>query len=162
MKTYSRFFLQFVKGLVGQWLDTDAYLFHTKLIRVTDTIREKNTMKAMTQLSLITEGFGGGTKLGESLEQFNQAYAKHALNSRTVVIIMSDGYDTGSPEKLAQQLKKLKQKCYKIIWLNPMLGREGFEPVTNSMQQALPYIDVFAPAHNLRSLMELEDTLVKA
>ncbi|MBL4667173.1 MAG: VWA domain-containing protein [Sneathiella sp.] len=77
MKHYSRFFLQFVKGLVCRWMEADAYLFHTKLIRVTDVVRDKNSTKAMTRLSVMAEGFGGGTKLGESLAQFNTQFAKN-------------------------------------------------------------------------------------
>ena len=102
MKPYSRFFLQFVKGLVAQWHDADAYLFHTRLVRVTDALRERDPLAAMTRLSLMAEGFGGGTRLGECLEVFNDRYAKRALNSRSVFLILSDGYDTGPPEMLAR------------------------------------------------------------
>ena len=162
MDSYSLFFTRFAYALSGGFKNAEAFLFHTKLAHISQALKEANPVKMMEKMSLISQGWSGGTKIGEALANFNTNYAAKYAGPRSIALIMSDGYDTGSPEKLAQQLKKLKQKCYKIIWLNPMLGREGFEPVTKSMQQALPYIDVFAPAHNLRSLMELEDTLVKA
>lgn len=161
MKLYSRFFLQFVKGLVCEWIDADAYLFHTRLIRVTDALKEKDSAKAMTRLALMAEGFGGGTKLGESLKNFNDRYARRALNSRTVFMILSDGYDTGTPEMLGAELKRLKKRVRRIVWLNPMLGWRDYEPITQAMSQALPLIDHFAAANTLDSLSAIETDLAR-
>jgi uncharacterized protein with von Willebrand factor type A (vWA) domain len=161
MKMYSQFFLQFVKGLVCKWIDTDAYLFHTRLVRVTDAVRDKNSVKAMTKLSLMTDGYGGGTKLAKSLGQFNSAYAKFALTSRTVVIIISDGYDTGSPEDIAHELARLKRRAPRLVWLNPMLGWRDYEPITAAMAAAMPHIDHFAPANSLASLAAIEPELAR-
>jgi uncharacterized protein len=156
MQQYSRFFLQFVKGLVGTWAEADAFVFHTRLVRITDTLRERDPIRAMTKLALMAQGFGGGTRIGESLRVFNERYAKAALNSRSVVIILSDGYDTGSPELLAEQLKRLKRKARRIVWLNPLLGWRDYEPVAQAMSAALPHIDCFAAAHSLDALAALE------
>ena len=161
MKLYSRFFLQFVKGLVSEWIDTDAYLFHTKLVRVTDTLREKDAMKAMSRLALMAEGFGGGTRLGESLKIFNDSYAKRALNSRTVLMILSDGYDTGAPDVMAGELKRLKKRVRRIVWLNPVLGWRDYEPITRAMALALPFIDHFCAANTLESLAEIENDIAR-
>ncbi|SMF64425.1 Uncharacterized conserved protein, contains von Willebrand factor type A (vWA) domain [Tistlia consotensis] len=159
MQHYSRFFLQFVKGLVGRWAESDAYLLHTRLVRVTDALRERDSLKAMTQLALLAEGFGGGTRLGEGLAAFNAHYAKRALNARSVVLILSDGYDTGSPEALAAALGRLKKRAPRLIWLNPLLGWRDYRPVTAAMQAALPYIDHFAAANTLDALAALEPEL---
>jgi uncharacterized protein with von Willebrand factor type A (vWA) domain len=159
MKPYSRFFLQFMKGLVSAWRESDAYLFHTKLARVTDAIRERDPLIAMMRLSLMAEGFGGGTRLGDSLKVFNDRYAKRALNSRSVFFVVSDGYDTGAPEGLSRELYRLKKRVRRLVWLNPLLGWRNYEPVTRAMAAALPFIDHFAAAHTLEALASIEGDL---
>lgn len=161
MQHYSRFFLQFVKGLVCRWTQTDAYLFHTKLVRITDAIRDRNSLRAMTRLSLMADGFGGGTRLGDCLEVFNRQYAKKTLNSRSIVMIFSDGYEVGTPENLCLQLRKIKKRAKKLVWLNPLLGWKNYEPVTAAMQAALPFIDHFAVANTLQSLAAIEPDLAR-
>jgi uncharacterized protein with von Willebrand factor type A (vWA) domain len=161
MKLYSRFFLQFVKGLVSEWIDTDAYLFHTRLVRVSDALREKDSIKAMARLALMAEGFGGGTRLGGSLKTFNDRHAKRALNSRTVIIILSDGYDTGAPDLMAGELKRLKKRVRRIVWLNPVLGWRDYEPITQAMALALPMIDHFCAANTLESLAAIENDIAR-
>lgn len=156
MKAYSRYFLSFVHGLVGQWLEADAFLFHTRLVRVTDMLRERNPSRAMGRLSLVTEGFGGGTRIAASLEHFNRRYAKETLNSRSVVIVMSDGYDTDPTAALTAELKCLKGRARRLVWLNPLLGWRNYAPVARAMAAALEYIDCFATAHSLASLAALE------
>jgi len=159
MQHYSRFFLQFAKGLICTWMHADAYLFHTRLIRVTDVVRDKNSARAMTRLALMAEGFGGGTRLGASLAAFNRHYARKTVNSRTVAIIVSDGYDTGTPEALAAELARMKKRVRRLVWLNPLLGWKHYQPVTAAMQAARPHIDHFAAANTLESLERLEPHL---
>ncbi len=161
MKHYSRFFLQFVKGLVCSWLHSEAFVFHTRLIRVTDAVRDRNSARAMTRLALMAEGFGGGTRLGESLASFNRSYARRLANSRTVAIVLSDGYDTGTPEQLERELATLKKHVRRLIWLNPLLGWQNYAPVTAAMQAARPHIDHFAAANTLESLAAIEPQLAK-
>ena len=98
MSVYSRYFLNFVRGLIGRWLHADAFLFHTRLVHIADALRERDRNVAMARLSLMADGFGGGTRIATSLKTFNDRYATETLNSRSVVIVMSDGYDTDSPE----------------------------------------------------------------
>ena len=161
MQHYSRFFLQFVKGLVCQWTQSDAYLFHTRLVRITDVMRDSNSLRAMTRLSLMADGFGGGTKLGDCLETFNRQYAKKALNSRSIVMIFSDGYEVGTPEHLCEQLAKIKKRARRLVWLNPLLGWKNYQPVTAAMKMAQPLIDHFAVANTLESLAAIEPDLMK-
>jgi len=161
MKLYSRFFLQFVKGLVCEWIHADAFLVHTRLIRVTDALAEQDAVKAMTRLALMADGFGGGTKLGESLRAFNDQYARRATDSRTVAIVLSDGYDTGSAGLLRDELARLKRHVRRLVWLNPVLGWENYEPITRAMKLALPLIDHFAAANTLEALAAIEDDLAR-
>ena len=159
MKVYSQIFLTFVKGLVGLDQSADVYLFHTRLMRVTEYLKENDTLNAVNRISLLTEGFSGGTKIGKSLKEFNNIYSKNNVNGRTVVIIISDGYDTGNPKIVSQELEKLKKRNCKIIWLNPLLGWENYEPVASSMKEASPYLDLFAPRSTIEDLENLEKEL---
>ena len=159
MKVYSQIFLTFVKGLVGVDQSADVYLFHTRLMRVTEYLKDNDTLNAVNRISLLTEGFSGGTKIGKSLKEFNNVYSKNQVNGRTVVIIISDGYDTGSPKIVSQELEKLKKRNCKIIWLNPLLGWENYEPVAASMKEASLYLDLFAPCSTIEDLENLEKEL---
>ena len=161
MKVYSQIFLTFVKGLVGVDQSADVYLFHTRLMRVTEYLKENDTLKAVNRISLLTEGFSGGTKIGKSLREFNNVYSKNQVNGRTVVIIISDGYDTGSPKIVSQELEKLKKRNCKIIWLNPLKGWKDYAPVTASMAASLPYLDLFSAANTLNDLAALDEELEK-
>ena len=147
MEQYSRFFLQFVKGLVGAWVESDAYLFHTRLVRVTEAMRDHDPVRAMSRLALLAQGFGGGTRIAGSLAAFNDRYAKAALDSRSVVMILSDGYDTGDASAMAREMRRLRRRARRLVWLNPLLGWRGYEPVARAMAAALPFVDSFAPAH---------------
>ena len=161
MKLYSRYFLLFVRGLLCRWLRADAYLFHTRLARVTEVLRDQDPLKALGRLSLMTQGFGGGTRIARSIGVFNARYAREALDSRSVVVVMSDGYDTDRPEALAAELRRLKQRARRLVWLNPLLGWKDYQPVARGMAAALPFIDHFAAANTLESLAALEDDLTR-
>jgi uncharacterized protein len=110
---------------------------------------------------LMAAGVGGGTKIGECLAAFNRIHARRIIHSRTCVMILSDGYDTGPPELLSSAMRELRRRCKRIVWLNPLTGRAGFEPSARGMQAALPYLDLFAPAHSLESLAALEPYLAR-
>lgn len=159
MNLYSRFFIRFVRGIVDNFDDADAFVFHTRLVHLSQALREKNIEKAMERMAVMSEGWGGGTRIGSCLETFNRNYAQSVLDPRSIVVIMSDGYDTDNPELLEEQMKKLRSRAKRILWLNPLLGWKDYEPVAQGMSAALPYVDLFAPAHNLESLMALEPHL---
>jgi len=161
MQSYSRLFLAFLRGLMGQWLKTDAYLFHTRLVRITDALRDSDHGRAMERLTLMAEGFGGGTRIGHCLQVFNDQYAKQAINSRSVMIVMSDGYDTDAPDAVALQLARLKKRARRLIWLNPLAGWDNYEPVARGMAEALPHIDLFRAANTVADLAALEPELAR-
>ena len=94
----------------------------------------------------------GGTCIAESIDKFNQHFAKKTLTSKTIVLIISDGFDTNEPDYLARELEKLKRRCWKILWLNPMLGREGYDPDKKSMRAAMPFLARHDSANNLDAL----------
>ena len=160
MSLYSYVFLRFARGIVNVFRDADAFAFHTRLVHITDALRQSNLTKIKKKLALISEGWSGGTRIGECIQNFSSNYGQR-LNSRSIVLIVSDGLETGEPALLGQEIKKLKRKCRKLIWLNPLLGRPGYEPRTGGMLAALPHIDLFAPVHNFESLCALETALIK-
>ena len=161
MNVYSYFFLRFARGIVDTFKATEAFAFHTRLIHLTDTLKERDGHRLKEKLAWISAGWGGGTRIGECLQTFNRDYARRLVSSGTFVFIMSDGYDTGEPELLAEQVREIKRRARRVIWLNPLLGREDYVPSAEGIQAVLPYLDLFAPAHSLASLMQIEDMLVK-
>jgi uncharacterized protein with von Willebrand factor type A (vWA) domain len=161
MALYTPFFVRFLHGVVDAFRECEAFLFHTRLVHVSASLRDRDVARAVDRLSLMAQGIGGGTRIGESLAVFNRWHAKRVINSRTAVIIVSDGYDTGDPERLAAEMRELHRRCRRIIWLNPLIGWKDYAPEARGMQAALPYIDLFAPGHNLESLAALEPYLAR-
>ncbi len=159
MSLYTAFFVRFLHGVVDAFREAEAFVFHTRLAHISATLRDRNVERAVDRLSLMAQGIGGGTRIGESLATFNQWHAKRVINSRTAVIIVSDGYDTGPPEALAAEMRRLRRRAKRIIWLNPLIGWKDYAPEARAMQAALPFVDLFAPAHNLESLAALEPHL---
>ena len=157
MKVYSRYFLSFVRGLVGQWLQAKGLSCSIRASFASPR-RCANAIRAARsgRLSLMTEGFHGGTRGAVSLRQFKQRYATETLKSRRVVLVMSDGYDTDPTEALSVELERLKRRARRLVWLNPLLGWRDYAPVARAMAAALDYIDCFATAHSLASLAALE------
>jgi len=155
MNLYSTFFIRFIRGIIESFAQSDAFVFHTRLVHLSSALREKDIERAVERMAVMSAGWGGGTRIGESLKTFNRHHAKSTINSRTVVMIVSDGYDTGPPEVLAAQVKKLRGRAKRLVWLNPMIGWKGYQPVAQGMTAALPHVDLFAPAHNLESLAKL-------
>jgi len=161
MNLYTAFFVRFLHGVVDAFREAEAFVFHTRLAHVSPSLRDRDVTRAVEKLSLMAQGIGGGTRIGESLATFNRWHARRVINSRTAVMIVSDGYDTGEPKQLGQEMRRLRRRCKRIIWLNPLIGWRDYSPQARGMQAALPYVDLFAPAHNLASLAALEPYLVR-
>ncbi len=161
MSLYTVFFVRFLHGVVDAFREAEAFVFHTRLAHVSPSLRDRDVTRAVEKLSLMAQGIGGGTRIGDSLAAFNRWHARRVINSRTAVMIVSDGYDTGEPGKLAEEMRRLRRRSKKIIWLNPLIGWRDYSPQARGMQAALPYVDLFAPAHNLQSLAALEPYLAK-
>ncbi len=156
MNAYSLFLVRFAYALQKHFKRVDTFLFSTQLSEITGAFRGRQSRAAFESLGEKAAGWSGGTKIGESLREFNRLHARRLLTRDTLFIILSDGWDTGEPEMLAAELAAIRRRVRKLIWLNPLLGMEEYEPVTRGMNAALPHIDVFAPGHNLESLLALE------
>jgi uncharacterized protein len=156
MNPYSLFLLKFAYALRQCAREVSAFIFSTRLTDISAVLNAKSWSDATEKLSEMTIGWNGGTKIGGSLRLFNERFGARLLSKNSAIIVLSDGWDTEAPAALANELRKIKNRSKQLIWLNPLLGLPGYEPVTRGMSAALPYIDVFAPAHNLESLLQLE------
>ncbi len=161
MSLYTAFFVRFLHGVVDAFREAEAFVFHTRLAHVSPSLRDRDVTRAVDKLALMAQGIGGGTRIGECLATFNRWHARRVINSRTAVMIVSDGYDTGTPEQLGEEMRRLRRRCRRIVWLNPLIGWRDYSPQARGMQAALPYVDLFAPAHNLASLAALEPYLAR-
>jgi len=159
MDCYSRFLIQFMYGLQNELWGVETFIFSTSLSRISHLIRTRDIEGTLERLSSRVLGWSGGTNIGSSLYTFNREFASTLVTHRTVIVIISDGWDRGDTGLLEQEMRNLKRRCYKIIWLNPLLASENYEPLCKGMQAALPHLDLLLPAHNLHSLMALGRTL---
>ena len=161
MSMYTGVFLRFIHGVLDEFREAEAFLFHTRLAYVSDAMKEKDAGRALDRLSIMAQGAGGGTRIGESLQTFNRWHAARVLHSRSCVMIVSDGYETGDAALLGREMAALARRCRRIVWLNPMMAWEGYAPEAAGIKAALPYVDLYAPANTLKSLTELEPYLAK-
>jgi uncharacterized protein with von Willebrand factor type A (vWA) domain len=161
MDCYSRFLIQFMYGLQNELWGVETFVFSTSLSRITHLIRTKDIGSALEKISGSILGWSGGTNIGRSLHTFNRNFAPSMVTHRTVVVIISDGWDRGDVSLLEREMQDIKRRCKKIIWLNPLLASENYEPLCKGMQAALPYLDLFLSVHNVNSLVSLGRTLQK-
>jgi uncharacterized protein with von Willebrand factor type A (vWA) domain len=158
MDLYSRFLLQFLYALQNVFGRVETFTFSTRLTRVTEHLKGRPYRQVLRRLSEVRD-WSGGTRIGESLADFTREWGSRLLDRYTIVLILSDGWDTGDPDVLAGELLKIKRRAGRLIWLNPLLGNPAYQPLTRGMAAALPVLDHFAPAHNLQSLYELAGQL---
>lgn len=159
MEIYSRILLQFVYTITRGLKHSEAFVFGTRLTRITRQIRERNIDRGLSQAMAAIHDWGGGTRIGEALRRFNFNWARRVLTQGAVVLIISDGWDRGDVEILGREMSRLQRSCHRLVWLNPLLGSPGYEPLTRGIQTALPFIDDFLPVHNLNSLQRLGEVL---
>jgi uncharacterized protein with von Willebrand factor type A (vWA) domain len=161
MSMYTGVFLRFIHGVLDEFREAEAFLFHTRLAHVSDAMKERDAGRALDRLSIMAQGAGGGTRIGESLQTFNRWHAARVIHSRSCVMIVSDGYETGDAALLGREMAALGRRCRRIVWLNPMMGWQGYAAEARGIKAALPYIDFYAPANTLQSLTALEPYLAR-
>ena len=159
MERYTRMLLHFIHSVADNWDRVEAFLFATRLTRVTDRLSRRGIDDAVTGVARAVPDWAGGTRIGESLKTFNYRWSRRTLGWGSVVLVISDGWDRGDPEVLGRETARLQRSSYRLIWLNPLLGSETYEPLTRGMQAALPFVDDHLPVHNLASLQDLAEHL---
>jgi uncharacterized protein with von Willebrand factor type A (vWA) domain len=161
MEIYSRFLIQFLFGLQKSMYNMETFVFSTRLSRVTSVLRRREYENAIARISQSVDDWAGGTKIGDCLFTFNRKYAPSVLYGKTVVIIISDGWDCGEEETLRKEMARLRKYAHHIIWLNPLMSNPQYEPSCMGMKTALPFLDQFLPLYNLDSLTKLGRALEK-
>lgn len=160
MERHSRLLLRFVQALAGvSTVKTESFVFGTRLTRVTRLLKDRNRDRALSRIADSVVDWAGGTRIGESFRDFNQRWARRTLRSSGVVIVVSDGWDRGDPRLVATETARLRRNCHRLIWLNPLAGTPGYQPLAAGMKAAYPYIDDFLAAGTVASLERLGEIL---
>jgi uncharacterized protein with von Willebrand factor type A (vWA) domain len=160
MERHSRLLLRFVQALsASSEVRAESFVFGTRLTRVTRLLRDKDRDRALARVSDAVNDWAGGTRIGESFRSFNQQWARRSLRSSGVVIVVSDGWDRGDPNLVAAETARLRRNCHRLVWLNPLAGTPGYQPLAGGMRAAYPYIDDFLPAGTVASLERLGEIL---
>jgi uncharacterized protein with von Willebrand factor type A (vWA) domain len=152
MDVYTDFLVQFVYGLQQELRGVSTFVFSTRLYEVTPMLRARSFEEALRLVQQRVEAWSGGTQIGASIASFNRRFARERVHRNTVVIVLSDGWDRGDAARLGREMAALRRRARRVIWLNPLLGQEGYQPLTRGMAAALPHCDDFMPVHNLDSL----------
>jgi uncharacterized protein len=159
MEVYSTFLLQFIYALQNAFVRVESFVFSTRLTRVTDYFRSGDIYTALERIGREVPDWAGGTRIGDSLRTFNRQWALRVVDRHTIVLILSDGLDSGEAGVLGDEMEQIERRAARVIWLNPLLGNDGYRPVARTMRAALAHVTVFASAHNLESLQALGHSL---
>ena len=156
MERYTRMLLHFIHSLYGGLNgQVEAFLFATRLTRVTKQLQHRDIDQAVGDVAKAVPDWSGGTRIGAALREFNFTWARRTLGWGSIVLIVSDGWDRGEPALLGREMERLQRSCRRLIWLSPLAGGENYEPLTQGLRAASPYIDDLLPVHNLAALMDL-------
>jgi uncharacterized protein with von Willebrand factor type A (vWA) domain len=159
MEPYSRMLLHVLHTMQRGPTGNEAFVFSTRLTRVTTTLRGRHPDEALAVAGSSVLDWAGGTRIGSSIGEFNRSWASRVGSAGAIVLIVSDGWDRGPVEVIQAELERLQRSSYRLLWLNPLVGAEGYEPATQGMAAAIPYIDRFLSIRNLNSLVEFADAL---
>ena len=160
MERHARLLLRFIQALsASSAVKTESFVFGTRLTRVTRLLRDRDRDRALARVAESVNDWAGGTRIGESFRDFNLHWARRTLRTSGVVIVVSDGWDRGDPALVATETARLRRNCHRLVWLNPLAGTPGYEPLAGGMRAAYPYIDDFLPAGTVASLERLGEIL---
>jgi uncharacterized protein with von Willebrand factor type A (vWA) domain len=159
MERYSRFMLRFAHALRRTGAPVEVFVFGTRLTRITRQLAARSADAALRQVADRVVDWNGGTRIGESLRELNQRWVRRTVRSGALVLLVSDGWERGDPALLAREMATLQRSCHRLIWLDPLAGRAGFEPATVGLEAALPFVDDFVPCGSVASLEQLAERL---
>jgi uncharacterized protein with von Willebrand factor type A (vWA) domain len=161
MERYSRFMLRFAHALQRSGAPLEVFVFGTRLTRITRQLRIRSPDAALRRVAEKVVDWSGGTRIGESLRELNRRWVRRTIRSGAVVLLVSDGWERGDPALLAREMGTLRRSCHRLLWIDPLAARPGFEPTTMGLRAALPFVDELVPAASVASLEELATRLGK-
>jgi uncharacterized protein len=159
MEAYTRALLLFLHAAVGSGRGVEAFAFGTRLTRLTPDLAARDPEHALRAATARVVDWASGTRIGDSLKEFNDLWGRRALSRGAVVVIVSDGWERQDSALLAREMARLARAAYAIVWVNPLKGNPEYQPLAGGMLAALPFVDRFVSGHNLASLEELVDVL---
>jgi uncharacterized protein len=159
MSRYSRMLLLFMHAITNDRDRVHSFLFGTRLTNVTRQLRNRDIDLALARIGGLVQDWAGGTRIGACLKDFNRVWSRRVLGQGAVVILITDGLDRDAAEGLGDEIERLHKSCRRLIWLNPLLRYEGFEPKSSGIRAIMPHVDDFRPVHNLASLADLAKVL---
>ncbi len=159
MERYSRMLLHFMHAVTQRSERVETFVFGTRLTRITRSLERRSVDVSINEVGKTVNDWSGGTRIGSSFAAFNRTWAKRVLGRGAVVLVISDGWDQGEPDVLARAMERLQKTCHRLIWLNPLIGTQNFEPRTKGLLAALPFVDDFLPVQNLQHLAQLAQHL---
>ncbi|HTV70992.1 MAG TPA: VWA domain-containing protein [Rhizobiaceae bacterium] len=162
MSQYTRIFLHFLHALTEKRRRVHAFVFGTRLTNLTRQMRHRDPDEALAECSAAVKDWSGGTRIGDTLHEFNRLWSRRVLSQGAVVLLITDGLERDDVTGLAEEIERLKKSCRRLIWLNPLLRFEGFEPKARGVRTMLPFVDEFRPVHNLNALADLCASLDRA
>ncbi|MFN0313696.1 MAG: vWA domain-containing protein [Burkholderiales bacterium] len=159
MNRYSEMLLHFLHAITNDRDRVHVFLFGTRLTNVTRALRHRDPDAALSAVSRMVADWSGGTRIGTSLREFNQRWSRRVLGQNAVVLLITDGLERDGAKELSGAMERLHKSCRKLLWLNPLLRYDGFEPLAQGVRLMLPHVDEFRPVHNVASLMDLANAL---
>lgn len=162
MERYARLLLRFVHALARTPAPTEAFVFGTRLTRVTRLLAERDPDVALERIAADAAYGAGGTHIGRTFGAFNRRWARRVLPGSGIVVVLSDGWDHGPAQVIGAETARLARRCHELVWLNPLAGAEGYEPLAGGMAAALPHVDRFLPASSVADLEALGELLAAA
>ena len=155
MSQYTRIFLHFLHALTEKRRRVHAFVFGTRLTNLTRQMRHRDPDAALADCSAAVKDWSGGTRIGDTLNEFNRLWSRRVLGQGAVVLLITDGLERDDVAGLEAEMERLKKSCRRLIWLNPLLRFDGFEARARGVRAMLPYVDEFRPVHNLNALADL-------
>ena len=159
MEPYARAYLQFLTCAAGSGPNAEAFVFATRLTRVTRALASRSPERAIQRAAAAAPDWSSGTRIGDALKEFNDRHGRRGMARGAVIVILSDGWERGDPMLVGRELERLARLAHRIVWVNPRVGAGGFSVQSGGMRAALPHCDALVSGHNFQALAEVADVI---